>query len=34
MNFDQIKQAQQLKSKLEHAQKELKKMQVEVLIFV
>jgi DNA-binding YbaB/EbfC family protein len=29
MNFEQIKQAQQLKSKLEHAQKELKKMQIE-----
>jgi hypothetical protein len=29
MNFEQIKQAQQLKSKLDHAQKELKKMQIE-----
>ena len=29
MNFDQIKQAQQLKSKLDHAQKELKKMEIE-----
>ena len=29
MNFEQIKQAQQLKAKLDHAQKELKKMQIE-----
>ena len=29
MNFEQIKQAQQLKSKLDHAQKELKRMQIE-----
>ena len=29
MNFEQIRQAQQLKSKLDRAQKELKKMQVE-----
>ncbi len=29
MNFEQIKQAQQLKAKLDHAQKELKRMQVE-----
>lgn len=29
MNFEQIKQAQQLKSKLDRAQKELKKMQIE-----
>ena len=29
MNFEQLRQAQQLKSKLDHAQKELKKMQIE-----
>lgn len=29
MNFEQLKQAQQLKSKLDHAQKELKRMQIE-----
>jgi hypothetical protein len=29
MNFEQIRQAQQLKSKLDRAQKELKKMQIE-----
>ncbi len=29
MNFDMIRQAQQLKSKLDQAQKELKKMQIE-----
>jgi nucleoid-associated protein EbfC len=29
MNFEQIRQAQQLKSKLDKAQKELKKMQIE-----
>ena len=29
MNLDMIRQAQQLKSKLDHAQKELKKMQIE-----
>ena len=29
MNFQQINQARQLKSKLDHAQKELKRMQVE-----
>lgn len=29
MNFEQIKQAQQLKSKLDKAQKELKKLQIE-----
>ncbi|MDD5288776.1 MAG: YbaB/EbfC family nucleoid-associated protein [Dehalococcoidales bacterium] len=29
MNFEQIKQAQQLKSKLDRAQKELKRMQIE-----
>jgi nucleoid-associated protein EbfC len=29
MNFEQIRQAQQLKSKLDKAQKELKRMQVE-----
>ena len=29
MNFEQIKQAQQLKSKLDRAQKEMKKMQIE-----
>jgi DNA-binding protein YbaB len=29
MNFEQIRQAQALKSKLDKAQKELKKMQIE-----
>ena len=29
MNFEQIKQAQQLKAKLDRAQKELKRMQIE-----
>jgi len=29
MNLDMVRQAQQLKSKLDHAQKELKKMQIE-----
>ena len=29
MNFEQLKQAQQLKAKLDRAQKELKRMQVE-----
>jgi len=29
MNLEMIKQAQQLKSKLDHAQKELKRMQIE-----